>query len=411
MALTQEEHMPPDAAGRDTRSLRIHHITIYVRDLDRSLEFYCGQLGFTLVVDHLFAEGERVILVEPADGSTGLLLVTPKPGSANFERIGKSDGTVLVTDDVDAQFREWHNRGVHFHRNPQQEIWGGATAEFSDIDGNVIVLAGWDAITREVEARRRAVDDQLEADRRAATELALAREVQARLFPQVTPILRSLEYTGICIQARAVGGDYYDFLNLGPGYLGLVVGDVSGKGIAAALMMSNLQANLRSQCAVARDDLGSALETVSTLFYENTPGAAFSTLFIGLYDDEHGVLAYANCGHPSPIVMRASGAIDWLAPTAQVVGLLPKWSCAIQECALDPGDTLVMFTDGVTEAFDEAGEEFGEDRLVGALTAHRQEAPKALLDAILDELKQFSGREQSDDITLVVARRRSCSSE
>jgi serine phosphatase RsbU (regulator of sigma subunit) len=378
---------------------------VYVRDQDRSLEFYRDRLGFTVVADYRFASGDRFVLVEPPDGTTGLALIRPRPGSPNFERIGQLGETVLVTDDIHAQYSAWRDRGVQFLRAPRQEIWGGVTASFCDVDGNVFILAGWDAITREVEARRRVAQERLEAERRAATELALAREVQARLFPQVAPHLSTLEYAGVCVQARAVGGDYYDFLNLGPGCLGLVVGDVSGKGIAAALMMSNLQANLRSQCAVARYDLARALNTVSSLFYENSPDAAFATLFFAVYDDELDRLIYANCGHPSALLVRRSGSVRHLASTAPVLGLFPNWRCAVDEFAIEPDETLVIFSDGVPEAFNAAGEEFGNERLISVVTEHRADPPRVLVDAVLGELNRFGGPEQSDDITLVVARR------
>jgi len=109
---------------------------------------------------------------------------------------------------------------------------------FEDIDHNTFILTGWDNFTPEIERQRREAAQKLESERRAAQELAIAKEVQARLFPQAAPSLQTLDYAGICIQARAVGGDYYDFLNLGGDRLGLVVGDISGKGIAAALLMA-----------------------------------------------------------------------------------------------------------------------------------------------------------------------------
>ena len=398
MALDNEDRQGP--------SLRIHHVTIFVRDQDRSLQFYRDQLGFTVVADHTLGNGERFVLVEPPEGSTSLALVAPSPGSKLLDRIGQSGRTVLVTDDIHAQFRVWQERGVHFDRAPKEEIWGGVTASFQDIDGNLFILAAWDAITREVETRRRALAERLAAERSAATELALAREVQARLFPQVSPAIETLDYTGFCVQARVVGGDYYDFLDLGPGRLGLVVGDVSGKGIAAALMMSNLQANLRSQSAIARDELQRALRTVNRLFYENTPSAAFATLFFAQYDEEQRRLTYANCGHPSALLMRRSGSIERLGSTAQVVGLFPNWDCTIEERVIDPDDTLVICSDGVTEALDQSGEEFGEDRLICAISEHRGKPPQAIADAILGEISQFSGLAQHDDITLLVARSR-----
>ena len=232
---------------------------VFVRDQDQSLRFYRDLLGFTVLADATMQNGERFVLVAPPDGSVGLTLVAPRIGSPSFDRIGQSTPTVFVTDDIDTQYREWQLRGVPVHRALNREEWGVASASFKDLDGNVFILAGWDAITREIEERRRATAERAELKRRVAIELALASEVQARLFPQLKPSLANLEYAGRCIQARAVGGDYYDFLNLGQRRVGLVVGDVSGKGIAAALMMSNLQANLRSQTAVAHDGLDQAL--------------------------------------------------------------------------------------------------------------------------------------------------------
>src|SRR5213594_5008174 len=125
----------------------------------------------------------------------------------------------------------------------------------------------FDHVSREIEAQRRAIAEKLESERRAAQELEIAKQVQARLFPQTLPPLKTLEYAGLCIQARKVGGDYYDFLDLGQERLGFVIGDISGKGIAAALLMANLQANLRSQCATAFDQPERLLRSVNQLFY------------------------------------------------------------------------------------------------------------------------------------------------
>src|SRR5262249_16614093 len=118
-------------------------------------------------------------------------------------------------------------------------------------------------------------------------------------------------------------------------------------------------------------------------------------------------LTYANCGHPAPMLMRASGELERLTSTCTVIGLFPQWTCAIEECALDPGDTLILFSDGVPEAFNDAGEEFGEERLGAVVMEFAQSSPQALAQSVLDSVSEFSGREQSDDITLVVAKRRS----
>jgi hypothetical protein len=187
--------------------------------------------------------------VAPTDGTALLALITPAPDSQQYNLIGRSKEVVFITEDVIANFQQWSERGVHFHHPPITPAWGGMFTSFEDIDGNSFAVVGFDEVTREIDAQRRATADKLEAERRIAQELEIAREVQARLFPQRLPSVRTLDYAGICLQARHVGGDYYDFLDLGRERLALVIGDVSGKGIAAALLMANLQANLRSQSA------------------------------------------------------------------------------------------------------------------------------------------------------------------
>jgi sigma-B regulation protein RsbU (phosphoserine phosphatase) len=250
--------------------------------------------------------------------------------------------------------------------------------------------------------------ERLEAERRIAQEMEFAKQVQARLFPQKLPALRTLEYTGGCIQARQVGGDYYDFLELRPGRLGLVLADVVGKGISGALLMANLQANLRSQYAVALEDLPGLLQSVNRLFYENTSDNSYATLFFADYDDSTRRLSYANCGHPPPLVLRAGSScaqpVERLAATCTVLGLFRNWRCSVAETQLAPGDTLVLYTDGVSEAATAEGEEFGESRLVETAQAHCQDSPASLLQAIAEATQRFSHGEQQDDITLVVAR-------
>ena len=159
---------------------------------------------------------------------------------------------------------------------------------FEDPDGNSFALVEFDRASQEVEEQRRQTTEKLESERRAARELEIARQVQARLFPQRMPQVRTLEYAGACIQARHVGGDYYDFLDLGRGRLGLVIADIAGKGIAAALLMANLQANLRSQCAIASDQPRQFLRSVNQLFYENTADGDYATFFFAEYDEVHG---------------------------------------------------------------------------------------------------------------------------
>lgn len=368
------------------------------------MRFYVDQLGFGLVIDESYESGGRWVAVAPPDGHTVLALVAPKRKSEEYKLIGRCRNAVLVTEDVMAKFEEWGKRGVRFHHPPQTTLWGGIFTRFDDLDGNSFALVGRDDFVREIEAQRRAAAEKLEGERRAAQELEIAKQVQARLFPQTLPQLKTLEYAGVCIQAREVGGDYYDFLDLGRQQLGLVIGDTSGKGIGAALLMANLQANLRSQSAIALDQPQRFLRSVNQLFYENTTDSAYATLFFGQYDDDARCLCYVNCGHYAPVLLRSDNTLDRLYATSTVLGLFQKWDCSVEKCQLSPGDILALYTDGITDSFSDAGEEFGEQRLIEALRRNRGRSTQSLLAAIVDEVRQFSSREQHDDITVIVAK-------
>lgn len=246
---------------------------------------------------------------------------------------------------------------------------------------------------------------RIDAERRAARELEIAREVQAKLLPQDRPALASLDYAGVCHQARIVGGDYFDFVSLAPDQFGFVLADISGKGISAALLMASLQANLRAQYARAPHDLAAVLGSVNKVFYDSTASNHYATLFFGVYDEPIRRLRYANCGHLPPVLLRACGAVERLAVTAPVVGLFEApWTCTTGEARLGPGDTLVVFTDGVSDATSETGEEFGEERLVDLVRRHAATPAPALLDAIVAAVRDHSTDEQFDDLTLIVAR-------
>ena len=424
---------PPGADRRDLY-LRIHAVNVYVRDQDRSLRFYVDQLGFDLAFDARLQSGERWVAVSPPDGTAVLALIAPDPDSAQYKLIGRATHVVFVTEDVTAKFREWSKRGVRFRHTPrlrrvkyeraaattaesattsttaalmpaeQPPVWGGVFTRFEDVDRNSFALVSFDEVSHAVEEQRRATAGKLEAERRAAQELEIAKQVQARLFPQAAPAMRTLEYAGMCIQARAVGGDYYDFLNLGQERLGLVIGDIAGKGIAAALLMANLQANLRSQCAIALDQPQRLLRSVNQLFYENTHESAFATLFFADYDDKARRLRYVNCGHLSALLLRSDSTLERLASTCTVLGVFKEWDCVVEECGLFPGDTLVLYTDGVTESFSESGEEFGEPRLIEALRRHCELSAQGLLQALVDEVRRFNPNEQHDDITVIVGK-------
>jgi serine phosphatase RsbU (regulator of sigma subunit) len=188
-----------------------------------------------------------------------------------------------------------------------------------------------------------------------------------------------------------------------------VLADIAGKGMSAALLMANLQANLRGQYALALEDIPKLLRSVNRLFFKNTESANYATTFFAVYDDQTRKLRYVNCGHNPPILLRAGGDIERLNATATVLGLFEEWDCNVVESAVAQGDVLVIYTDGVSEAGESDtgnSEEFGEDRLIAAIRKYQRRSAAEVLDSILDEVQKFSPDEQADDMTLIVARGR-----
>jgi phosphoserine phosphatase RsbU/P len=414
---------------RDNSYLGVYAVNVFVRDQDRSLRFYVDQLGFNLAFDVRLQSGQRWVGVAPPQGTAVLTLIAPEPDSDEYKLIGQPTPVAFVAEDVVATYSQWRKRGVRFRHVPrlrrvkyqqravdlpdgapslllgkQSPVWGGVFTRFEDIDRNSFALVSFDEMTQAVEAQRRVTAAKLESERRAAHELEIAKQVQARLFPQTFPPLRTLDYAGVCIQARQVGGDYYDFLHLGEDRIALVLGDISGKGIAGALLMANLQANLRSQRIIALDDPQRLLRSVNQLFYDNTGDSSYATLFFAEYDDRVQRVRYVNCGHLSGLLLRGNDTLERLGSTCTVLGLFKEWDCSIGECQLLCGDTIALYTDGVTESFNPAGEEFGEQRLTEALRRHRELSAKDLMASIVDEIRQFSPGEQYDDITLIIAK-------
>lgn len=234
--------------------------------------------------------------------------------------------------------------------------------------------------------------------------LLRARAVQSGLLPQVKPPLATLDYAGKCVQARTIGGDYYDFLDMGPGEVGLVLADVCGKGIAAALLMANLQGSLHSEHGAGSKDLPELLISVNRHFYKHTSKDRYAAFFFGQYSDATRRLRYVNCGQCPPLLLRKTGVVETLNPTTTVLGLFWDWDCSIAEVQLEPGDVLCMYTDGITETTGQSGEEFGEARLLEELRKNRELEAADILQKLESAAEQFRCGEQEDDLTLVVAR-------
>jgi serine phosphatase RsbU (regulator of sigma subunit)/catechol 2,3-dioxygenase-like lactoylglutathione lyase family enzyme len=407
--------------------LRLQSANVFVRNLERSVQFYCDQLGFKVVFDVILQSGQRWVGVAPPDGTAVLTLIEPPPDSEEFKLIGRHTQIVFVTEDVAAKYAEWCKRRVRFHHTPrlrrvkyqqqaparlgaslkpgqQAPVWGGVFTRFEDPDHNSFSLVSLDEVSHAIEAQRRLAAEKAEEERRAARELEIAKEVQLKLFPQTMPQLSTLDYAGMCIQALQVGGDYYDFLSLGRDHMGLVLADISGKGIAAALLMANLQANLRTQFAVALDEPERFLKSVNRLFYENTADNVYASLFFGTYDDQSRQLRYANCGHLCGLLLAADGNLQRLDSTCTVLGLFREWECSMMETHFECGDTLALYTDGVTESLNGAGDEFGEDRLIELLRRNRSLPAQEIAQSVVEEVQRFSAKKQYDDITLIIAK-------
>ena len=263
----------------------------------------------------------------------------------------------------------------------------------------------FDELSRKIEAQRRATAEKLESERRAAQELEIAKQVQARLFPQTLPPLTTLEYAGICIQARQVGGDYYDFLDLGPRtpragdrrYCRKGNRRCSPDGQSAGESAQPVRYRSRStrniSCAPSISSFSKIPPTAptprSSLPNMTTVRVACAT-----------PIADISARFFSAAMTRWSASI----PPPPYWDCFKDWDCSIGERRLFPGDTLALYTDGITEAFNPAEEEFGEHRLIAALRRHRDLPSQSLLASVVDEVRQFSPHEQHDDITLIVAR-------
>ena len=300
---------------------------------------------------------------------------------------------------------------------------GELAAAFNDMSSNIEQL----------------LEERVERER-LEREVEIAAEVQAQLFPRSVPALLTAEISAECRAARGVAGDYYDYIEVAPGLVALALGDVSGKGVSASLVMSNLQASLRAQTTIIAErmevaeravaasaeagaDGGGQLLThvvaaaelngavarqvtnINRQLCDSTESNRFATLFLALYDDRTQKFRYTNAGHNAPMLIRVDGQIERLTTGGMMTGAF-EW--AIYEeagAALAPGDVLLIFSDGISEAENESEEEYGEERLARFAVERRQLPANELRDAIFAEIDNWSGaRERGDDQTLVIVK-------
>ncbi len=250
-----------------------------------------------------------------------------------------------------------------------------------------------------------AIADEVAQRERLNSEVQIARDVQERLFPQKLLPISGIAYAGACRSASAVGGDYYDFLALPGGRLGIAIGDVSGKGIAAALTMASLQASLRSEATRAPDNLGGLMGNVNRLLHEALASNRYATFFYGQYDPASRQFTYVNAGHNPPMLFHCSNG-KWdvcrLEACGTVVGLLDDACYLQQSMTIAPGDVLIAFTDGISEAMNAAEEEWGEERLIDTVKGCLAMPPSDIISCIMRSADTFAaGAKQNDDMTVV----------
>jgi serine phosphatase RsbU (regulator of sigma subunit) len=245
-----------------------------------------------------------------------------------------------------------------------------------------------------------------QADRILKRDLDQAAEIQRRILPQGAPEVPGADLAGYNVVCRGVGGDYYGYFPYPDGRVGLGVGDVSGKGMPASLMVMGLQARLEALAGEDPKNPGTMMTRLNRITCSNCPPNRFITFFFSVLNPATGELMFANAGHNPPIIMRASGELDMIEGGGPVLGILPIATYR-QDCAkLEKGDILVLYSDGVTEAFDVNDEEYGVERLAEVLREHRTESAGSIVDAVMQSVAEFStGTPQADDITLLVARR------
>jgi sigma-B regulation protein RsbU (phosphoserine phosphatase) len=235
-------------------------------------------------------------------------------------------------------------------------------------------------------------------------ELALARDVQARLLPRC-PTIPGLECVGFCRPAHSIGGDYYDLIALEDGRFGLTLGDVSGKGIPAAVMMASIQTLLRSLLQSCSRSLSAVLTDLNRALYSSSTSDRYSTLFCGMISADRSTLSYVNAGQVAPFLLHGDGRLDRLPGSGVPVGILPEVSYEQQTCALTPGDTLVVVSDGIVESRNAAEEFWEEAEVERALTLYGSNPLAQLPELVCAAADEFAGgAEQYDDMTIVSVR-------
>ena len=361
----------------------------------------------------LYERLRRLAVEDPREARRVFLQLLDSGGSALDHFLGR------ISSPTDSRLRQLVSNAFRSQRDRERlapHLIAWQEIETDEFTHRAIAgaLAGLDArsaaqtaLAQEVARLTTAIGREMAQRERLNRELEIAREVQEHLLPQRLPSVPGLDYCGRCRPALEVGGDYFDFLELPEGRLGIAIGDVSGKGIGAALMMASLQASLRAQASVGHD-LAELMKRVNNLVYKASSANHYATAFYAEYDPRSCQLSYVNAGHNPPAILRKSAAmcqVFRLETGGPVIGLLQQSSYEQASFPVKPGDLIVLFTDGVSESMNAHNEEWGENKLIEfARTCHGAPAFEAMT-RILSAAEAFAaGAPQHDDMTLVVLR-------
>lgn len=374
--------------------------------LDLSIEAVGAERGVVMTLEN---EGE--LMVRAAKGSAFRI------SSAVRDRVLNTRDSVLVRDtQLDDAFRQRQSiveqRVRTFMAAPLQtkeRIIGliyvdspSLTRVFTKDDLNLLTVMANTAAIRIEHVRLAEIEHQ---ERLMARELEQAADIQRRFLPATAPEVPGVDLAGHNAPCRTVGGDYFDFFPYPNGRVAMVLGDVSGKGMPASLLMMSLQA--RVQVLIEEpEDLGVVMSRLNRLTATNCPSNRFITFFMCLLDGATGDLVYSNAGHNPPLLLRANGDTEWLEEGGCVLGILPMAKYEEARRRLDLGDVLVVFSDGVTDAMNPQGDEFGEVRLATVVHEHRTLSSAEMMQAVNRAIADWAaGSPLPDDLTLLVARR------
>lgn len=394
-----ERELPPSANRFDTEVQWF--AAIPAADWDRPGQVLAGTEGLFIVVRTRVSAVLSAVFNRAGDVAQGAIQIALVAGVVVFVIV--EIASLLIGIGLTRTI----TGAVHRLYEGTQKVMSGDFSHRIEVSGNDQLAElghSFNRMTANVE-RLLAVAKEKE---RLQSELEIASEVQTHLYPRVTPQLRYLRITGVCHPARLVSGDYYDYVAVDNSRVVLAVGDVAGKGISAALLMATLQSALRTDLQSSTDGALSTARLVTKVnrhLYATTAPEKYATFCLGVYDDSSGVLVYTNAGHLPPAVVRKD-EVRRCDVNGMVVGAFPAAAYEESRLTLEPGDLLVMFTDGVTEPENQYGEMFGEERFLEIVMRNQHRNEPEILAAVVAGVKEWTGSEElQDDLTLLLARR------